>query len=82
MEARNTPDAKDQNILRILSFYEHFDFIELCYELDEDDAMKGRITKGELSSRLESLTAEDFVEQVSNGENSLRWASKRAEAHR
>ena len=66
MEARRSLDTIDQSILRILSAYGQMAPLELWYELGENDAVKERVTEGEILSRLESLTARGFVERVTS----------------
>lgn len=68
MERKNRLDSIDRNILRILSLYEHLNLLQLWYEFGEDDALKERITKEEISNRLEYLRAKGFVERVMDAE--------------
>ena len=66
MKARNSLDEVDQSILRILSAYGQMAPLELWYELGENDAVKERVTEGEILSRLESLTARGFAERLTS----------------
>lgn len=61
---REIVDAIDQNILRILSLYEHLTLLQLWYELGEDNAAKRSISEEGTRKRVESLVARGFVEKV------------------
>lgn len=76
MEGRNRIDAIDRIILHKLSLYQSLDLVELWYELGEDDALKERVTREELSSRLESLMVQGLVEQVKKSEGEIHWVWK------
>jgi len=76
MEGRNRIDAIDRIILHKLSLYQSLDLVELWYELGEDDALKERMTREELSSRLESLMVQGLVEQVKKSEGEIHWVWK------
>jgi DNA-binding Lrp family transcriptional regulator len=75
-------DAIDRNILRILCLYEHLSLLQLWYELGEGNPMKKRLTKEEISSRLESLKVQGVVKRIIEGEDSIRWALKRGQIKR
>lgn len=62
MEEGETVDVIDENILRILSLYDHLTPLQLWYEFGEDDLGKRRLTEAELLSKLESLRVKGFVE--------------------
>jgi hypothetical protein len=64
MERKTRLDTIDRSILRILSLYEHLNLLQLWYEFGEDDTLKERATKEEISNRLEYLRAKGFVERV------------------
>jgi len=76
MEGDNRIDAIDRIILHKLSLYQSLDLVELWYELGEDDALKERVTREELSSRLESLMIQGLVEQVKKSEGEIHWVLK------
>ena len=76
MEGHNRIDAIDRIILHKLSLYQSLDLVELWYELGEDDALKERVTREELSSRLESLMVQGLVEQVEKREGEIHWVWK------
>jgi len=64
----------DRNILDIISHYGSLEFIELWYEIGEDDALKKhQMTKEELLMRLEFLETQGFVEHIIISENSTQW---------
>jgi excisionase family DNA binding protein len=50
-------DAIDQDILRILSRYEHLAALQVWYELGEEQVIKGGVTEEEITNRLEHLVA-------------------------
>ena len=64
MEGLTSLDPIGQGILHILSRYESLDFLELWYEIGEDDGLKGQVSKEALLNRLESLAARGYVERV------------------
>lgn len=68
MKRKNKLDTIDRNILRILSLYEHLNLLQLWYECGEDDALKGRTTKEEISERLEYLSVKGLVERIMGAE--------------
>ena len=68
MERKNRLDTIDRSILRILSLYEHLNLLQLWYEFGEDEPLKERVTKEEISDRLEYLRAKGFVERVMDAE--------------
>jgi DNA-binding HxlR family transcriptional regulator len=70
-------DPIGQGILHILSRYESLYFLELWYEIGEDDGLKGQVSKEALLNRLESLMARGFVERIREAEGTARWALKR-----
>jgi len=76
VEGHNRIDAIDRIILHKLSLYQSLDLVELWYELGEDDALKERVTREELSSRLESLMVQGLVEQVEKREGEIHWVWK------
>jgi hypothetical protein len=76
MEGRTSFHSIDQTILRILSLYERLNLLDLWYEIGEDDRQKERVTKEEVLSRLEALTAQGFVERFTVEEGDIRWALK------
>ena len=68
----------DRYILDIISLWGSLEFIELWYEIGEDDALKEHpMTKEELLMRLEFLVAQGYVERIMNSEESTRWALKK-----
>jgi excisionase family DNA binding protein len=64
LREREVVDAIDQDILRILSLYDHLTLLQLWYELGEDHVVKGSISEEETRKRLESLVARGFVEKA------------------
>jgi DNA-binding Lrp family transcriptional regulator len=77
VEGLTSLDPIGQGILHILSRYESLDFLELWYEIGEDDGLKGQVSKEALLNRLESLMARGFVERIREAEGTARWALKR-----
>jgi len=73
MEGHDNLDSLDRHILRILSFYEALDLLQLWYEIGESDGSVMRMTQEELSRSLESFRARGFVESVGEGEGGIRW---------
>jgi len=71
-------DAIDQGILQILSLYEHLSLSELWFEIGEAGTL-GRITKEEVSRRLQSLMDQGLVEHVTLEEGEIGWAYKRSQ---
>ena len=68
----------DRNILDIISLYGSLEFLELWYEIGEDDALKEHpMTQEELLMRLEFLLAQGYVERIMNSQESTRWALKK-----
>lgn len=63
-------DITDREILRVLSLYEGLDTLQLWYELGESDGRVDRITREEISERLESLGSRGFVGKVIEPETS------------
>lgn len=68
MEDATTVDVIDQNILRILSLYDHLSPLQLWYELGEDGFVGEKLTEAEILSQLESLRAKGLVETVTKAE--------------
>jgi len=61
----------DRKILDIISLYGNLGFLDLWYEIGEDDALKEHsMTKEELSMRLEFFVAHGYVERIMNSEES------------
>jgi hypothetical protein len=69
MKKRNSLDAIDQCILRILSAYEEMATLELWYEIGEDDAVKEGLTEAEIRARLDSLSKKGLVEKLAERED-------------
>jgi len=68
----------DRNILDIISHYGSLEFIELWYEIGEDDAMKKhQMTKKELLLILEFLETQGYVKPIKISKESTRWALKK-----
>ena len=68
----------DRNILDIISLYGSLEFLELWYEIGEDDALKEHpMTQEELLMKLEFLLAQGYVERIMNSQESTRWALKK-----
>ena len=82
MKERNSNDTIDQIILGKLSLYESLDLLELWYEIGEDDLVRERVTKQEISGRLEALRARGLVECLAETEGHTRWVLKRGEVNR
>jgi excisionase family DNA binding protein len=61
----------DQNILRILSLYEHLTLLQLWYEMGEDDALGRRLTEKETERRLQVLTMRGFVENIGDSDSAI-----------
>ena len=77
MERKQSLEEVDQRILDILSHHGSLEFIEIWYEIGEDDALKTQImSKEELSKRLVFLETLGFLVRVS-GEGITRWALKK-----
>jgi len=70
-------DTINQEIIRVLSLYNDLSLLELWFEIGEAGALKP-MTKEQVSSRLESLVAQGFVERIPFGNGDLRWALKKA----
>lgn len=68
MKGKNKPDTITRIISRILCPYEHLNLLQLWYECGEDDALKGRTTKEEISERLEYLSVKGLVEGIMGAE--------------
>lgn len=77
MERAKSLDAINQEILRILSLYEQLSLLELWFEIGEAGVLKP-MTKEQVSSRLESLMAQGFVEPIPFGDGDMRSALKRS----
>ena len=73
---QNRFDKVDQNIVRVLALYESLRLLDLWYELGEDSAFNDRVSKEELSDRMEALAERGGVESVRSGEGEIRWALK------
>ena len=63
LREREVFDAIDQNILRILSLYDHLTALQVWYELGEDHVVKGSLSEEETRNRLDSLVTRGFVEK-------------------
>ena len=68
-------DAVNQEILRVLSLYQQLSLLELWFEIGEARVL-GPMTKRQISSRLESLMAQGFVERFPFDDGAIRWALK------
>ena len=78
MKGNQSLGEVDRNIFNIISLYGSLEFLDLWYEIGEDDVLKEQImTKEELSRRLEFLVAQGYVESVKDSEGSTRWALKK-----
>ncbi len=78
MKDKQKLDAIDQSILDIISLYESLEFLELWYEIGEDDVLKKQLTtREELSRRLEFLVAKGHVEPSMDAEEGTLWALKK-----
>ena len=78
MKDKQKLDAIDQSILDIISLYESLEFLELWYEIGEDDVLKKQLTtREELSRRLEFLVSKGHVEPIMDAEESTLWALKK-----
>ena len=78
MKGNQSLGEVDRNILDIISLYGSLEFLELWYEIGEDDALKEhRMTKEELLMRLELLEAQGYAERIMNSEESTQWALKK-----
>jgi len=78
MKGNQSLGEVDRNILNIISLYGSLEFLELWYEIGEDDALKEHpMTKEELLMRLEFLMAQGYVERNMNSEESAWWALKK-----
>ncbi len=78
MKGNQSLGEVDRNILDIISLYGSLEFLELWYEIGEDDALKeDPMTKEELLMRLEFLVAQGYVERIMNSEESTLWALKK-----
>ena len=76
MERNQSLEEGDQKILDIISHHGSLEFLELWYEIGEDDALKTQIlTKEELSRRLKFLVAQGFMVHVVE-EGITRWVLK------
>jgi hypothetical protein len=76
-EKANRLDVISREMLRILSLYEQLSLLELWFEIGEAGALKP-MTKEQVSSRLESLMAQGFLERIPFGDGDIRWALKRS----
>ncbi|MBT3312085.1 MAG: hypothetical protein HN931_06225 [Desulfobacterales bacterium] len=80
MKENQSLEEVDRNILDIISHYGSLEFIELWYEIGEDDALKKhQMTKEELLMRLELLETQGFVEHFIISEESTLWVLKMRE---
>jgi len=79
MKSANKLDPIDRRIIEILSHYEELGVLELWYELGETDRMPDRITREELSARLESLSTQGLVVQVEDPKGPTNWRLKQGE---
>lgn len=78
MKENQSLGGVDRKILDIISHHGSLEFLEMWYEIGEDDALKTQIlTKKELSGRLEFLVAQGYVERIMNSEESTLWALKK-----
>ncbi len=78
MKDKQELDAIDQSILDIISLYGSLEFLELWYEIGEDDGLKKQLTtKEKLLRKLEFLVAQGYVERIMNSEESTLWALKK-----
>ena len=78
MKGNQSLGEADRNILNIISLYGSLEFLELWYEIGEDDALKEHLlTKEELLMRLEFLMAQGYVEGIMNSEESTLWTLKK-----
>jgi hypothetical protein len=68
-------DTINQEIIRVLSLYNDLSLLELWFEIGEAGALKP-MTKEQVSSRLESLMAQGFVERIPFVDGEIRWALK------
>ncbi len=75
MERDESLDFIDRGILKILSFYDHLNLLELWFEIGEA-GIPGPVTKGEVLSRLHSLMVRGYVERIARGDGNVRWALK------
>lgn len=74
-------DEIDRMILRKLRLYESLAFVELWYEIGKGHVLKETVTKEEISSRLESLRAQELVECLTEPGGDIRWVLKRGDAN-
>jgi len=70
-------EAINREILRILSLYEQLSLSELWFEIGEAGFLE-RMTKEQVSRRLESLMAKGFVKRVRFSDTDIRWAIERS----
>ncbi len=78
MKGNQSLGEVDRNILNIISLYGSLEFLELWYEIGEDDALKEHpMTKKELSMRMEFLVAQGYVERIMNSEETTLWTLKK-----
>ncbi len=78
MKGNQSLEEVDRNILDIISLYGSLEFIELWYEIGEDDAMKKyQMTKEELLLILEFLETQGYVKHIMISEESTLWAMKK-----
>ena len=78
MKGNQSLGEVDGNILNIISLYGSLEFLELWYEIGEDDALKEHLlTKEELSMRMEFLEAQGYVERIMNTEETTQWTLKK-----
>jgi hypothetical protein len=77
MEKAKSLDAINREILRILSLYEQLSLSDLWFEIGEAGVLK-QMPQGQVSSRLESLMAQGFVERIPFVGGDIRWALKRS----
>ncbi len=78
MKKKQSLEEGDQKILDILSHHGSLEFIEMWYEIGEDDALKTQImNKEDALKRLEFLETQGFVERLLEEEESTLWALKK-----
>lgn len=78
MKVTQNLEEVDRKILDIISHYGNLEFMELWYEIGEDDTLKEQImTQEEALRRFELLEAQGFVKSVTDDEGMTRWALKK-----
>lgn len=77
MKRYQSLEEVDRKILEIISHYENLAFVDLWYEIGEDDALKEQImTTDDALKKLGLLTAQGYVECIRDEDGMPLWIIK------